>query len=1268
MASIKKGINNQLFIDSSGNVGIGGNVPIDKLQVNGSLFVTGKIYNGSTNDSAGITFPSSSTRIDGFNGITFHASSTNVGSQSERMRITSAGNVGIGTTSPFNKLTVGSVPASGYGLITISADWASGSAISTGIKIGAAADTGGAGVDIRSHSNYAATSGTEMSFWTNSTGNVLSERMRLGSDGSLSFSITSDTSFPSASIKHNSNNYVYFSGGSNGALFGNSNQQVRLQVNATNMEFLTGGNTKAIIASNGNVGIGTTSPVAKLQITDGNALLYTLNSSNNITLQYAPGNIDGQVRGQIVFDTPGSEPSYVNGSDAYKWKIATVGSLGTGPAYYNSDLRFLRTTRLGVTDSAVMTLNGFTGNVGIGTSAPLAPLNIGVDSVTASPIRAIKLGEGTSVVGNGQYIQFSTSTVDSLGSQIQGVRAGAGAASDLRFLTTNTSSVVSEKLRIDSSGNVGIGTTSPGARLHVVSDNLGGTAGDQSIQSYFFNNNGNTSFLEIKDVRTSTGANWTFAAKRIQMRVDSTYMGYVQFNGTGNNAGISFGAGTTTTAPGNVSERMRITEAGNVGIGTTSPVSKLDVAGAGYFSGESLSAGLDQTYTNVGLLIDEGDYIYTKDSSTTLRILMGKIADIIKIGQNGTSLIDAIELIPGTTGGRVSIFDNTTETVRFQNGNVGIGTTNPTVPLQIVKDNATISMTNTTAFAVDTGSRLFLGGKYDTAGTTSPFAWIVGAKENATDGNQAGYLSITTVANGGGFAERMRVTSTGNVGIGTTSPDVYSFGGGRILTVSSTSTYSVLVLASGNANSGGISMGNQTIRRAAIDHLDGSHLVFYTNGTNSGTTVSERLRITSAGNVGIGTTSPENLLHIKAADGVTGVLKIEGGKNTVTSVGEINSRLDFGSNDASVWSSGNVGGRIASVTEATNGAYTGMAFYTFKQGVSSPDTLSEKLRITHNGNVGIGTDSPGRKLHVNGDVQVDTNLVVNSGIYNTTYYAGSSTATYFKNSVASDTLTILESGNVGIGTTAPAFKLEVNAGSNAGMWLQGSSDVRYHAFSSSSNDWVGYELRSSNVNSFAGGMFRNNGANNRVSLYNKNSEAISLMDTGNVGIGTTAPTNRLTVTTATNAVDVLRLNNTGGDSGAVQGVTHLAINHFNGGTNPSTRITAYQDSTSGWPGGMYFSTRSLNTDSAPLERMRITSAGNVGIGTTSPQYLLDVNGDAQINAEGFGPDYVYVPDGEFGLDSLITSGSENVALGKPDVWLRIHVDGVAFVFPGYQEA
>ena len=104
----------------------------------------------------------------------------------------------------------------------------------------------------------------------------------------------------------------------------------------------------------------------------------------------------------------------------------------------------------------------------------------------------------------------------------------------------------------------------------------------------------------------------------------------------------------------------------------------------------------------------------------------------------------------------------------------------------------------------------------------------------------------------------------------------------------------------------------------------------------------------------------------------------------------------------------------------------------------------------------------------------------------------------------------------------------------------------------------------------------------------------------------------LTATSSSNSVDVLRIGNTASDSGSVQGFTHLAINHFSAGTYPSTRITAYQDGVSGWNGGMYFSTRELNTDSAPIERMRITSTGNVGIGTTSPSTKLYVAGDALI--------------------------------------------------------
>ena len=91
-------------------------------------------------------------------------------------------------------------------------------------------------------------------------------------------------------------------------------------------------------------------------------------------------------------------------------------------------------------------------------------------------------------------------------------------------------------------------------------------------------------------------------------------------------------------------------------------------------------------------------------------------------------------------------------------------------------------------------------------------------------------------------------------------------------------------------------------------------------------------------------------------------LDIIGGNTNVANVDEINGSLRFRSNDASVNSTENVGAQISAVTEASNGAYVGLRFYTFEQGGRG---LAESLRITHAGRIGINQTSPNAPLSFN---------------------------------------------------------------------------------------------------------------------------------------------------------------------------------------------------------------------------------------------------------------------------------------------------------------
>jgi hypothetical protein len=292
-------------------------------------------------------------------------------------------------------------------------------------------------------------------------------------------------------------------------------------------------------------------------------------------------------------------------------------------------------------------------------------------------------------------------------------------------------------------------------------------------------------------------------------------------------------------------------------------------------------------------------------------------------------------------------------------GNVGIGTTNPLTNTHIAGSNGVtdsfgqlfISTTNTAT--QDFGGQITLGGFFNGTSNQTAFGAIAGRKENSTANSALGYLSFAT--QNGTITERMRITSGGDVGIGTSTPNIYGFGGtGRFLTVLNPSGYAVANIISNGTSGGGIAIGNETIRRAAIEALNGSDLAIYTNGTNSGSTVTERMRITSGGNVGIGTTTVRNNGANQTAIQITGLdyplFSING---TSTGIG-----LNIGT--------GSVGGYI--------GTYTNHPF-TF----ATNDT--ERMRITSGGNVCIGSSSASGRLHIEDSGAGNTGLWINNNTF-----------------------------------------------------------------------------------------------------------------------------------------------------------------------------------------------------------------------------------------------------------------------------------------------
>jgi hypothetical protein len=274
---------------------------------------------------------------------------------------------------------------------------------------------------------------------------------------------------------------------------------------------------------------------------------------------------------------------------------------------------------------------------------------------------------------------------------------------------------------------------------------------------------------------------------------------------------------------------------------------------------------------------------------------------------------------------------------------VGVGTTSPYAEMDIFQSTAG-----------------FGGWKYGLNLGATDFPALRFLATTANTGNiiahEAGnlvFLSGTT--NGAAGTERVRITSTGNVGIGTSAPattlavnGITSVLGGQQLRVYRTD----------NAIYG------------SIEYLTGAGGFKFDDANGDGFTFAQgantRLFINSSGSVGIGTSSPRSKLDV--ATSATEALFIGNTAETIVA-GDLLGAVSFGSRDSSTFSSGGITNirSYATTTYNTGNVSGDIRFYTSNSLQNTTGAAlfgTEVMRIASDGNVGIGTSAPATILEV----------------------------------------------------------------------------------------------------------------------------------------------------------------------------------------------------------------------------------------------------------------------------------------------------------------
>jgi hypothetical protein len=356
----------------------------------------------------------------------------------------------------------------------------------------------------------------------------------------------------------------------------------------------------------------------------------------------------------------------------------------------------------GYTGSAGTT---FSGVVGLTNGSIAAPSLYFTSETNTGLFRPGANTLGVTVLG-GQRVSISD-TQTSLTTPLAGTTA--------TFTSTGTSNILNQT-------GITISNTLSAVKLEVVNGQLSTEQNSQLVTSVFRSLNPNTSRLEISEVRGITGSTWESSGIRLQQKIDTSYMAYIQFNtGTAiaNSKGISFGTGIGGTINAPV-ERLRITDGGNVGIGTSSPAYKLQVVGDAETQPFAVSAG-------------SGNITYGYFGSQGYLWHAG--------GPFNFGTFDAYELRLATS--------NAVRLTVTNAGDVGIGTSSPTNKLEVVGDvkanNIRIKLTGNITIYVATN------GNNSNTGLTvgSPFATVQKAWDTLYNGYDLnGYQATIQLADG----------------------------------------------------------------------------------------------------------------------------------------------------------------------------------------------------------------------------------------------------------------------------------------------------------------------------------------------------------------------------------------------------------------------------------------------------------------------------------------------------------------------------------------